>query len=46
MAKLIKRGNSLTVAIHPFQLQAAGFEEGDEINIQVKGKKLVLTKED
>lgn len=45
MAKLTKRGNSLTVAIHPFKLEAVGFKEGDEINIQVKGKKLILTKE-
>ena len=44
MAKVSKRGNSLGVNIHPLVLKQANIEEGDEVIITNKGKKIIIEK--
>lgn len=49
MSKLYKAhkgSDSCKISIHPLYLNQLGWKPGDDIKITVKGKKIILTKED
>lgn len=44
--KITKNNTSKTITLHPMQLQMLGIDVGDEVNVYVSGKRIIIEKKE